>query len=81
VWTLSELARARGVTKPVAYRWLRNLDMLVEVGRDKGGNPRWGTTLPLLLDRAPEIWTAIAAKLLAGGRCPSCGQPVPRGGR
>lgn len=78
IFSLAEVASARGVSKPVAFRWLRNMDLLIEIGRDAGGNPRWGTTLARLLDREPEIWTAISARLLAGGRCPGCGQPVPK---
>jgi len=76
IFSLSEVARARAVSKGVAYRWLRNSDMLVAIGKDAAGNPRWGTTLGRLIDREPELWSAISGRLLASGRCPGCGQPV-----
>lgn len=80
IFTLAQIARVRGVSKGAAFRWLTNMGMLVEVGRDKGGNPRWGTTMPILLDRVPDLWTAMSARLLAGGKCPSCGQALPAKG-
>jgi AcrR family transcriptional regulator len=81
VFSLADIARARGVSKGAAFRWLTNMDMRVEIGRDSGDNPRWGTTMPLLIERVPDLWDAMKAQLLAGGRCPSCGQDVPMKGR
>lgn len=74
IFTLAEIAKVRSISKGAAFRWLQNTEMLVEIGRDSGGAPRWGTTLPLLLARAPEMWAALSARLLAGGKCPTCGQ-------
>lgn len=76
VFTLAELADARGLTKGVTYRWLRNTGILIQVNTDAAGNPRWGTTLPLLIEHCPEIWDALAVALLASKRCPECGQPI-----